>query len=342
MTGRDVVEPGAPEPEPAVPEPAAAGAGHGAAGAGHGAAGADPIWRRRIAAYGLARDRVGRVLLVPGRRPGRWTLPGGTVAHGESPQAAVARLTVSQTGLTPRVRNARAASADQVHRPGGVTVHNDRLVFDLAVPLGPGGPRVLRDGARWFVPEELGGLHLPEYAAGPLGLPRTAREKAPEPDDPDDAWTVRRGMAMDGSGPNHRVQRFSTYARVTDPGGRVLLARIATGYPSAGRWHLPGGGTDVGETPAEALLREVTEETGQRGQVGRLLSVSHRHNPVARGWEGYPINWHTIRVVYEMSVDEPTEPRVTEAAGGSTVEAAWMRPAEVDRKTLTDLAAAVL
>jgi hypothetical protein len=33
---------------------------------------------------------------------------------------------------------------------------------------------------------------------------------------------------------------------------------------------------------------------------------------------------------------------VTEAAGGSTVEAAWMRPSEVDRHTLTDLAAAVL
>jgi ADP-ribose pyrophosphatase YjhB (NUDIX family) len=286
----------------------------------------------------MARDRAGRVLLVPGRGPGRWTLPGGTIAHGESPQAAVARLTVAQTGLTPNVRTARAASADQVHRPDGVTVHHDRLVFDLAVPLRPGGPRVLRNGARWFAPEEVTGLQLPAYAAGPLGVDAGATD----PDDPDDSWAVRRGMAMDGSGPHHRVQRFSTYGRVTDPAGRVLLARIATGYPSAGRWHLPGGGTDVGEAPAEALLREVTEETGQRGRVGRLLRVSHRHNPVARGWEGYPINWHTIRVVYEMTVDDPTEPRVTEAAGGSTVEAAWMRPVEVDRQTLTDLAAGVL
>ena len=47
-------------------------------------------------------------------------------------------------------------------------------------------------------------------------------------------------------------------------------------------------------------------------------------------------------VEYELTVDEPTEPRVTEAAGGSTVEAAWMRLSEVDRQTLTDLAAAVL
>ena len=323
--GPDAVEPGAPEPEPAVPEHASPAGVH---------------WRRRVAAYGVARDRSGRVLLVPGREPDHWTLPGGTVAHGESPQAAVARWTVAQTGLTPRVRPARTASADQERRPDGVLVHHDRLVFDLAVPAGPSAPRALRGGARWFTPDDLGGVYLPAYAAGTLGADADA--KTADPDDPDDAWPVSRGMAMDGAGPNHRVQRFSTYARATDLDGRVLLARIATGYPSAGRWHLPGGGTDVGEAPAEALLREVTEETGQRGRVGRLLSVSHRHNPVARGWEGYPINWHTIRVVYELTVDEPTEPRVTEAAGGSTVEAAWMRPSEVDRQTLTDLAAAVL
>lgn len=312
-------EPGAAEPgtaEPAVPEPS------------HGD---EPRWRRRVAVYGIARDRAGQILLVPGRRPGAWMLPGGTVAHGESPQASLSRSTIAQTGLTPHVRGPRAASADQQRGPDGVRIHHDRLVFDMGVPRAAPG---LRGGARWAPPED---VDLPAFAAGPLGVPGDAA-----PDDPDDAWTVRRGMATDGAGPHHRLQRFSTYARVTDAAGRILLARIATGYPGAGRWHLPGGGTDVGESPAQALLREVAEETGQHGSVGRLLSVSHRHNPVARGWEGYPINWHTIRVVYEMVVDEPTEPRVTEAAGGSTVEASWMWPAGIERQTLTDLASAVV
>jgi ADP-ribose pyrophosphatase YjhB (NUDIX family) len=313
---------------------------------------AAPVWRRRVTAHGLVRDRTGRVLLVPAATVASagvsaegaasaadaWTLPGGTIAHGESPQGAVARLTVVQTGLTPRVRAVRTATADQVTRPDGVTVHNDRLLFDLSVPMQPGGPRSLRGGAHWFTPDELANLRLPGYAAEAL-------DRKPDDtviEDSADAWAVVSGMARDDSGRTLRVQRFSTYARATDPSGRVLLAKIATGYPSAGRWHLPGGGTDVGEAPAEALLREVTEETGQRGTVGRLLRVSHRHNPVARGWEGYPINWHTIRVVYEMTVDEPTDPQVTEAAGGSTVEAAWMRPGEVERGALTDLAATVL
>lgn len=290
------------------------------------------LWRRRVTAHGVVHDRSGRVLLVPTGRNNGYTLPGGTVGHGESPQSAAIRLTKRQTGLTAQVRAARMAAADQVPRPGDVVLHTDRLVFDLVVQAGAGS---LAPGARWFEPAALVRVPVPGYAAAALhsGAPTGDLE------DPDEGWPVERGMAMDGAG--RRVQRFSTYARATDAAGRILFAKIAAGYPSAGRWHLPGGGTDVGEAPSDALLREVAEETGQVGTIGRLLSVSHRHNPVARGWEGYPINWHTIRVVYEMAVEEPTEPRVTETAG-STVEATWMRPAEIDRRALTDLASSVL
>jgi ADP-ribose pyrophosphatase YjhB (NUDIX family) len=283
-----------------------------------------------VTAHGVVRDGSGRVLLAPAGRPGGWNLPGGTVEHGESPQNAAIRLTRRHTGLATQVRAARLVAADQVPRPGDVVLHTDRLMFDLVVSGGTPA-----EGARWFTPAELTRVPLPGYAAAALdaGVPTADLE------DPDDGWPVERGLAMDDTG--RRVQRFSTYARATDAAGRMLFAKIADGYPGAGRWHLPGGGTDVGEAPADALLREVAEETGQVGTIGRLLSVSHRHNPVARGWEGYPINWHTIRVVYEMAVDEPTEPRVTEAAG-STVEAAWMRPGEIDRRALTDLASSVL
>src|SRR5690606_35831528 len=76
-----------------------------------------------------------------------------------------------------------------------------------------------------------------------------------------------------------RGQRFAAYGLVTDPDDRVLLTLIAPGYPGAGHWHLPGGGTDHGEQPAAGLLRELTEETGQLGRVVDLLEVSHRHDP---------------------------------------------------------------
>ncbi|KAB8143475.1 NUDIX domain-containing protein [Chloroflexia bacterium SDU3-3] len=52
-------------------------------------------------------------------------------------------------------------------------------------------------------------------------------------------------------------------------GGRVLLTRRTDN----GRWCLPGGGVDAGESVAEAVEREVWEETGLRVRATRLLGV---------------------------------------------------------------------
>lgn len=135
-----------------------------------------------------------------------------------------------------------------------------------------------------------------------------------------------------------RVQRFGAYAAASDPGGRVLLTKIAAGYPGAGRWHVPGGGTDHGETPEAALAREVFEETGQHGRVTGLVEISHRYDPRAVGPEGVPIDWHVIRVLFRVEVDTPTEPAVKEV-DGSTAEARWFTLDEARRLDLTEPAA---
>jgi 8-oxo-dGTP diphosphatase len=59
-------------------------------------------------------------------------------------------------------------------------------------------------------------------------------------------------------------------AVVTDATGRVLLARRGHD-PGAGLWSLPGGRVEPGETDAEAVAREVVEETGLSVACGRLL-----------------------------------------------------------------------
>jgi 8-oxo-dGTP diphosphatase len=137
--------------------------------------------------------------------------------------------------------------------------------------------------------------------------------------------------------PPSRHQRFAAYGLVTDPAGRVLLTQISAGYPGAGRWHLPGGGTDFGESAADGLLRELVEEADQHGRITGLLTVSHRHTRDAVGPEEVAIDWHGVRVVYEAQVDQPTLPRVMEG-NGSTQAAAWFAPADALSLELTEVA----
>ena len=61
---------------------------------------------------------------------------------------------------------------------------------------------------------------------------------------------------------------------------RVLLVR----EHSDGLWTLPGGWADVGESPAEAVVREIREESGFETQVCKLVALydrnKHAHPPM--------------------------------------------------------------
>lgn len=59
-------------------------------------------------------------------------------------------------------------------------------------------------------------------------------------------------------------------AVITDGNGRVLLVQRVD-PPDAGKWSVPGGRVEPGETTAEAAAREVREETGLEVAVGAEL-----------------------------------------------------------------------
>lgn len=54
--------------------------------------------------------------------------------------------------------------------------------------------------------------------------------------------------------------------------GKVLLARREVG-PREGSWTFPSGYVDLGESPAEAAIREAREETDQDVVLDQLLGV---------------------------------------------------------------------
>jgi len=76
--------------------------------------------------------------------------------------------------------------------------------------------------------------------------------------------------------------RVGCSAIIFDEQARVLL----TQRTDNGRWCLPGGGMDPGESASEAIIREVWEETGLQVEVDRLVGIYTTPNRIVRYADG--------------------------------------------------------
>jgi 8-oxo-dGTP diphosphatase len=86
-------------------------------------------------------------------------------------------------------------------------------------------------------------------------------------------------------------------AAITDARGRVLLARRTEGRDLAGLWEFPGGKREPGESPEQALARELQEELGIDVRIGDPLIAVAQQYPHKRlrldvrlvtHWQGTP------------------------------------------------------
>ena len=84
---------------------------------------------------------------------------------------------------------------------------------------------------------------------------------------------------------------------LVDADGRVLLARRPPGKAMEGLWEFPGGKLAAGETPEQALIRELREELGidtEQSCLAPLAFASHSYDDfhllmplyVCRVWNG--------------------------------------------------------
>jgi 8-oxo-dGTP diphosphatase len=110
-------------------------------------------------------------------------------------------------------------------------------------------------------------------------------------------------------------------AVVTDAQGRLLM--IKRGHePGAGLWSIPGGRIEPGETDAEALVREMLEETSLTIEPGRLLGRVRR--PGLGG------------TVIDIRDYAATVVGGTLRAGDDAVDVRWVTASEMDSLDITE------
>jgi ADP-ribose pyrophosphatase YjhB (NUDIX family) len=93
---------------------------------------------------------------------------------------------------------------------------------------------------------------------------------------------------------------------------------------------LPGGGIDFLESPAEAVVREVLEETGLHARNPRLIDVT---SDVRNRRDSSIV--HTIRIIYSVEINDG---ELVHESDGSTDLARWWRLDELDQIDLAEYA----
>ena len=98
-----------------------------------------------------------------------------------------------------------------------------------------------------------------------------------------------------------RVIWIPVVTAIMKKGDEVLLGQRPEGNTLAGQWEFPGGKLELGESPKQALQRELREELGIEAQIGDL-KIANSHQFGDKGillmffdvpyWKGEPKSIH--------------------------------------------------
>ena len=110
--------------------------------------------------------------------------------------------------------------------------------------------------------------------------------------------------------------RPAVRAVVLDPAERILLVRFQ--WPDKSVWAPPGGGIDPGETPEQAIVRELAEECGLRDfELGRCVWTRDHWFADMPGWGGQSERIYLVRTAaFEPAPEWSAEQLASEGIAG--------------------------
>lgn len=129
-----------------------------------------------------------------------------------------------------------------------------------------------------------------------------------------------------------REKHIRVRALIINDHQEVLLVRSWFGHQ---KWSLPGGGIGRTETPAEALVREVHEETGIRIAVDNLHELGTFKNP-------NPKHPYTV-ACFKLEIPKRL-PHIAKRRRVEMLDAAWFPLGHLpsDRSPIVDIAKSLL
>jgi 8-oxo-dGTP diphosphatase len=109
---------------------------------------------------------------------------------------------------------------------------------------------------------------------------------------------------------------------VPGPSGTVLVLQRAANSTDGGRWCLPGGKVDYGDTVEQAAIRELQEETGLRATSLTFLFYQDSLPPA-------PGRMHCVNLYFECAAEGEV------VLNEESTEAAWIGPEDIVRFPLS-------